>query len=305
MKDFKQIETEPLPGVAAAPLEKNLFCWHANIKGPEDTPWHRGIFHMVLNFPTTYPIDPPSITLCTRMEHPNVIGNSICLDMLQRTESMEDVEEYTGWSSAYTVQSILIQLQAFLFEAEVSKVLANIGNPQEYEKKKKEWLSGVNWSVEQSLQYVDKSVGHFPPRSPWPPFKEQANVQTTLDNLIEDEYRCYFTRQTYKEDCLGFGLSYSKNMRTGEIKSVQSPLDFVSLRAYMNHELRLSSVNEKFTHWLPVYINDEHGQKAVYLAKKSIKHHLHRKHKEWIRTRFRTHFIPQAHEHTSRRSHVR
>ncbi|KAL0492005.1 hypothetical protein AKO1_010097 [Acrasis kona] len=271
MKDYKQIEMEPLPGVAAAPIEKNLFIWHANIRGPEGTPWDRGIFHMVLSFPQSYPNDPPTITLCTRMEHPNVIGNSICLDMLEKRDSVGDVEEYQGWSSAYTVQSILIQLQAFLFEAEVGKILANINNPQEYEKKKKEWLSGVNWSVEQSLQYTDKQVGHFPPRSPWPPFKDTTQVpQLTPEKLIEDEYRCYYTRQTYKEDCLGFGLSYSKNMRTGEIKSVQSPLDFVSLRAFVNHELRLGSANERFTHWLPVYINKEHGQKAVYLAKRAM-----------------------------------
>lgn len=273
MRDLSQIKKEPLPGISALPLEHDLFTWHCNIMGPKDTPWEGGIFHIVMNFDQNYPNSPPTLTLCTRIEHPNVVGNRVCLDMLEKREST-DVSKYEGWSSAYTVQSVLIQLQAFLFEAEVSKVLRDISNPKDYEKKKKEWLSGVTWSVEQSKSYTDKSVGHFPPRSPWPPLPEEkdltASAQLNTDQIIKDELSCFYTRQSFEEDCLGYGVSYSKNLRTGEIKSIQSPLDLLSLRAYMNHKLRLSADNDKFTHFLPIYINEKHGEKAIYLAKRSI-----------------------------------
>jgi ubiquitin-protein ligase len=30
------------------------------------------IFHFMLEFPATYPLNPPSVTLCTPLPHPNV-----------------------------------------------------------------------------------------------------------------------------------------------------------------------------------------------------------------------------------------
>lgn len=66
------------------------------------------------------------MTLFTELPHPNVMGNTVCLDMLQPTKGGEG----TGWSSAYSIQSVLLQLQSFLFEEIISedqnKVLVNI-----------------------------------------------------------------------------------------------------------------------------------------------------------------------------------
>ncbi|KAF0976756.1 hypothetical protein FDP41_004051 [Naegleria fowleri] len=283
MKDWKEIIENPLKGINACPVsEKNLFTWHCNLKGYGA--YEGGIFHIIMNFPQEYPQKPPTITLCTRIEHPNVFGNTVCLDMLQENSG----EKYSGWSTAYTVQSILVQLQAFLFEADVSRVLANIQDPKTYEQKKKEWHSAVKWSVEQSRNYCDRSITpyHLPPHKPYPNFPEDAEEtkhlfvenkeQSTKSSeeieaiAAKSELVCFFTRETYEEDALGYGISYSKNLRTGQIKSIQTPLDLISLRAFMNHDLRTSSYNEKFTHWIPIYIEEKHGQKAMYLAERAI-----------------------------------
>jgi ubiquitin-protein ligase len=69
-------------GVAAEPLENDLFTWHANIKGPENTKYEGGLFHFVIEIPRNYPHRPPKLTLSTPITHPNVFGNTICLDML-------------------------------------------------------------------------------------------------------------------------------------------------------------------------------------------------------------------------------
>jgi ubiquitin-protein ligase len=49
-KDYLELkECEiPLVGVAAAPEENNMKVWHANLKGPEGTPYKGGVFHLTI-----------------------------------------------------------------------------------------------------------------------------------------------------------------------------------------------------------------------------------------------------------------
>ena len=84
MRDYEEIQKNHLPtvGVAAAPLSHDMYLWHANLKGPEKTPYEGGVFHLEMKIPTSYPHHPPQIRLLTNVPHPNIIGNYICLDML-------------------------------------------------------------------------------------------------------------------------------------------------------------------------------------------------------------------------------
>ena len=85
-KDYHELkECEiPLVGVTAAPEENNMKVWHANLKGPEGTPYKGGVFHLTISFPADYPVSPPCITLLTPITHPNVFGSVLCLDLLQK-----------------------------------------------------------------------------------------------------------------------------------------------------------------------------------------------------------------------------
>eukprot|EP00761_Pharyngomonas_kirbyi_P011781 gb/GECH01011807.1/.p1 GENE.gb/GECH01011807.1/~~gb/GECH01011807.1/.p1 ORF type:complete len:1284 (+),score=343.94 gb/GECH01011807.1/:1-3852(+) len=281
MRDLKEIKENPLAGVSALPLEHNLFHWHANLQGPADTPWENGIFHFELEFPSTYPDQPPSLTACTAIPHPNVFGRQVCLDMLEtQTTVGNNANEQgasIGWSPAYNVHTILIQLQAFLFESDTATVLKDLRDPSQYEKEKKRWIASVEFAVERSRNYQDANVKHHPPRRPWPPLpspeeqkKSEQQKKPNREELIRKELNCFYTKQDFTEDCLGMGLTFQKNLRTGEIKEITAFPDFVSLRAFMNHNLRSSAFNEKFTHWLPIFINEEHGKKAHYLAKRAL-----------------------------------
>ena len=75
------------------------------------------VLHMQLKFPETYPRDPPTLTLFTPLSHPNVfakrqpdgqVSYRVCLDMLETASASN---AYSGWSSSYTVASMLAQLQ--------------------------------------------------------------------------------------------------------------------------------------------------------------------------------------------------
>jgi ubiquitin-protein ligase len=195
LQDIKYIRENPIPtvGVVALPLEKDLFVWHCNIRGPKGTPYEGGVFHLVLNFPASYPYDPPKVTVCTTLQHPNVIGSSLCLDMLQPGDEQE---KYIGWSSAYSVQSILIQLQAFLFEE--SPTIR---------------VEDCRKAVETANVYTCPTCKHKPLRS-WPPFPSYEQESFVLlkseRDLIREELVCFHSKRSFTEDTLGFKHSHGR-----------------------------------------------------------------------------------------------
>lgn len=111
MRDLHELQSEPCRTVCAAPLENNMLCWHGNLR-PLSGPYAGAVLHIIMEFAEDYPASPPQVKLCQTIPHPNVFGDHICLDMLK---SYTVSQPYAGWSSAYSVQSILLQLQGFLF----------------------------------------------------------------------------------------------------------------------------------------------------------------------------------------------
>ena len=58
---------------------------HAIIKGPEETPFLGGSFHMKLVLSDEYPNSPPRGFFLTKIYHPNVAANGdICVNTLKR-----------------------------------------------------------------------------------------------------------------------------------------------------------------------------------------------------------------------------
>ena len=122
--DWQELQEHPLRGIAAAPLAENLQEWHANLT-PEHGHYAGLLLHVVLTFPDNYPTDPPKVRLRTNIPHSNVIPavgqekNFICIDMLKNFFWMggeDSSRPYEGWSTAYSVSSILLQVQCFLFD---------------------------------------------------------------------------------------------------------------------------------------------------------------------------------------------
>jgi len=106
-----------LPTVSALPLEDNMLEWHCNILGRDE--YDGVVLHVKLLFPESYPHQPPEVILCSKVHHPHVFGDHLCLDMLEEgqwADAQERDAEFTGWSTCYSVFSILMQLQAFLFD---------------------------------------------------------------------------------------------------------------------------------------------------------------------------------------------
>jgi ubiquitin-protein ligase len=134
LRDLQELQRDPLPTINALPIDGNLLEWHGNLAPPPGTSEYL-VLHILLEFPSDYPSSPPVVSLSTPIPHPNVLNcefnamsvtgmprNFLCVDMLHNQDwykgSSYHTERGSGWSPAFTVRSILCQLQSFLFVEE-------------------------------------------------------------------------------------------------------------------------------------------------------------------------------------------
>ena len=128
---------EPPKGIGAAPLySDNVLIWIAKINGPENTPYHGGVFWLNIEFGTGYPYDPPKIRFKTRIYHCNINSKNgeICLNVLK-----------DNYSPALTIEKILLSIAVLLQEPNPEDPLvADIAeeyviNKEQHDKTAKEW----------------------------------------------------------------------------------------------------------------------------------------------------------------------
>lgn len=147
----------------AAPLEGNIFEWHANICLPSEVDTS-SVLHLILTFDEHYPSTPPTVLCTVRFPHANCYRKpdgtyTICLDMLE--PPTKKGSPYSGWSSAMSVLSILLQLQSFLTL------------------KKLHYAEGMG-SMQHAMDAMDKFVcpaagcSHRGSADPWPAPRERA-----------------------------------------------------------------------------------------------------------------------------------
>jgi ubiquitin-conjugating enzyme E2 D/E len=131
-----EIMADPPANCTAGPVnDDDLFKWSAMLFGPEDSPYHGGVFHMNINFPSEYPFKPPIVTFRTKIFHPNInAAGGICLDILK-----------TQWSPALSISKVLLSILSLLTDANpadplVPEIAALYKtNRAAYEERAREW----------------------------------------------------------------------------------------------------------------------------------------------------------------------
>lgn len=104
LKEYRDIITDPRPGVFAFMSADNNRFWKLVIQGPEDSPYAGGFFMLSVQFPETYPFKPPTVRFVTPVYHCNINGDgNICLDVLKNS-----------WSPALTASKVATTLQLLL-----------------------------------------------------------------------------------------------------------------------------------------------------------------------------------------------
>ena len=55
--ELKELKENPIENCSAGPENDDMMKWKATIFGPEDTPYHSGIFHLEIKFTEEYPLN--------------------------------------------------------------------------------------------------------------------------------------------------------------------------------------------------------------------------------------------------------
>ena len=112
VKDIKIIEKNNLTeqGIYCSWDESNLYNVKILIVGNHNTPYEKCFFTFDINFPTTYPFDPPKVEFLTKYRnfrfHPNLYSNGkVCLSVLNTWHGPK-------WSPCNNLQTVLIILKS-------------------------------------------------------------------------------------------------------------------------------------------------------------------------------------------------
>lgn len=121
-------------------IDENPYHLVGSFKGPEETPYEGGDFHVDIQVPDTYPFQPLKMKFITRVYHPNISSQTglICLDILGKE-----------WSPVLTLKSTLISLQSLLCspapddpqDAVVAKVYTT--DRKKFEATARLWTKGI------------------------------------------------------------------------------------------------------------------------------------------------------------------
>jgi ubiquitin-conjugating enzyme E2 Z len=115
LRDIKNCQGElDSEHIYIIPDEEDIYHVRAMILGPEDTPYTKGYYFFDINFPKTYPHDPPKVLFMTLNNeirfNPNLYKcGKVCLSILGTWSGPQ-------WTSCITLKTILFSIQSLLNE---------------------------------------------------------------------------------------------------------------------------------------------------------------------------------------------
>ena len=292
-RDLKEIETNPIQGLSICmPDENDPFSLHGNILILSGI--YEGIMlHFIMTIPENYPITAPQMKICSGQKFDNSFhhhvfkadqGYTICIDLLDH--GFFGQNEKTGWTAAYTLSTILIQMQVFFAE---DHDLHQIPTQQKINDLK---ANLKNYRC--SITMTDGTKKTHSVASPYPAITSVAppkaeNEEKKIDLEEEKKKRtyekltCFLTRMTpdENESPLGYPLYLKRDNYNridilpimemlsydGYLQQVQN--DPYKLDDYDNTFLRTAN-GENFNYWIPIYVNETMYKKFRQIILNSI-----------------------------------
>ena len=272
MCDLSELKSSPIANVAAVPLEGDMFEWHCNIIV------HGQCYHMILMLPDTYPIKAPgaemlpkSYRMVSGAYRAGKKGVEICIELFSNYIDMHgewDNALGRGWSSAYTIQSVLLNLITFLedFPSENHIHVVNSELAKQYECPDCGHTNGKPYPA-----FVDPhnsvETTHCPMDT-----EETVTTQSHITPTTIVDNPIYFVDYMSKkaislknisteDDVIGFGVyeeeksGESKLSTPGELISAESYNDMFKCKGFAE-----STDRHRLISFIPCLINSENSQ---------------------------------------------
>jgi ubiquitin-protein ligase len=241
MNDYKDLIKSPIALANAMPIDDaDLKVWKCVVVGA-DGPYKDVPVYFTLEFPSNYPNTAPYAYFNSPIEYDGGAsikdskGRSVCLDLFGNFSKIhtEWASQSSGWSPAYNVKTILLQMQSAIMD--------------KYLDTSKESVSKLkNYKVPDELKM------DIPTDS----------TDTKLSEIILDMSQCYITGTLINTpgEVFGYGISAGRQLN--------SPCEILSEKAFSSGT-RKSTTNQSFDIFLPLYINKDHWEKNG-LEKKAL-----------------------------------
>ncbi|ETS77717.1 hypothetical protein PFICI_09779 [Pestalotiopsis fici W106-1] len=108
LQDISELRRKPYPNIDVHINDEDLTKFCLILSPPR---WDK--MHLTVDRLQNFPLSPPRIKMDSRVIHPNVFGNYICASILNTSE---------GYTPAYTLKSIAIQLLSFFGSETIEQV---------------------------------------------------------------------------------------------------------------------------------------------------------------------------------------
>lgn len=118
LQDIGELQTKPYPGIALHIQDGDL-TKACLILSPEG----HAPLHLTVHIHDRYPIEPPRITIQSKVAHPNVYQDYICASILNKKE---------GYTPAYTLKGICIQLLSFFSSEHIEQDYGGMVDLKQY-----------------------------------------------------------------------------------------------------------------------------------------------------------------------------
>lgn len=137
MRQLQELETSPVDGVTLRATD-DIASIEADLRGPEDTPFASGSFHVSLVLGEQYPEAPPRGYFRTKIFHPNVSVDKgeICVNTLKK-----------DWSPTLGLRHVLTVIRCLLIEPNAESALNEeagrllLEDYQSFERKARMWTN--------------------------------------------------------------------------------------------------------------------------------------------------------------------
>ena len=124
LRDLKNLQKNPVPGIFVEPVEGNIFILHGTITGPSDSPYDGYMWKIRMNIPQDYPFKPPTVNFVDKIFHPNIsyTTGAVCVSILK--EEPSGVSRDGGyWNPSLNIGAILLSIQSLLMDPNTSSPL--------------------------------------------------------------------------------------------------------------------------------------------------------------------------------------